>query len=134
MKKMLISTAVVAVLCSPAFAQLSKEDAIKKAETVLESFKAGKTADIVKEFDATMTQALPEAKLKEVWTGLGAQVGAFKAVDERREGQVQGMQAVELILSFEKDRLVMRTVFGKDGKIAGLFFQPVASALLPAGK
>ena len=125
---------LLALAAAPASAQLAKDAAVKKSEAILKNLQDGKTADIVKEFDATMTGALPEAKLKEVWVGLGDQVGAFKSVDDRREGMIQGIQAVELILSFEKAKLVMRTAFDKEGKVSGLFFQPVDKAVLPAGK
>jgi hypothetical protein len=67
----------VAVVCCPVFAQLGKDAAIAKAEAILRNFQDGKTADIVKEFDARMTQELPEAKLKPVWQALVAQFGAF---------------------------------------------------------
>ena len=78
-----------------------------------------------------MTQELPEAKLKPVWSGLVSQFGAFKSISERREGDMQGRQAVELILSFEKDTIVQRVVFDKEGKVAGLVFRPRALAVLP---
>ena len=137
MNKLLIRSALlllVLALVTPVFAQLSKDTAIKKAESVLKSFQDGKTADIVKELDATMTQALPEAKLKEVWAGLVAQFGAFKGIEDRREGTIQGSQVVELICGFEKGKLVQRVAFDKAGKIAGLYFQPESQAVLPASK
>jgi hypothetical protein len=39
-----------------------------------------------------------------------------------------------LILAFEKETIVMRTVFGADGKIGGLVFRPLSMAGLPANK
>ena len=51
-----------------------------------------------------MTEELPEAKLKAVGQALVAKFGAFKSIDERREGQMEGRQAVELFLSFEKEK------------------------------
>ena len=113
---------------------LTKDAAIGKAEAILKNLQEGKTADIVKEFDARMTQELPEAKLKPVWQGLVGQFGAFKSISERREGLMQGRQAVELILSFEKETIVQRAVFDNEGKVAGLVFRPVALAVLPASK
>ncbi len=43
-------------------------------------------------------------------------------------------QAVELILAFEKETIVQRAVFDSEGKVAGLVFLPLASAVLPASK
>ena len=81
-----------------------------------------------------MTQELPEAKLKPVWQALVAKFGAFKSIDERREGQMEGRQAVELFLSFEKEKMIQRAVFDSEGKVAGLVFRPTALAVLPPNK
>ncbi len=116
------------------FAQLPKDAAIAKAEAILGNLQNGKTADIVKEFDARLTQELPEAKLTPVWQALVAQFGAFKSIHERREGQMEGRQAVELFLSFEKDTIIQRAVFDSEGKVAGLVFRPTALAVLPPNK
>jgi hypothetical protein len=113
---------------------MPKDVAIAKGEAILKNLQDGRTADVVKEFDAKMTEALPEAKLKPVWSSLVAQFGAFKQIDERREGQVQGRQAVELILSFQKETVVQRLVFDGEGKVSGIVFQPMSMAVLPPGK
>ena len=126
--------ALVVVLSSPVFAQLARGAAIAKAEAILGNFQNGNTADIVKEFDAKMAQELPEAKLKPVWQALVAKFGAFKSIDERREGQMEGRQAVELFLSFEKEKIIQRAVFDNEGRVAGLVFRPTALAVLPPNK
>ena len=133
---MTAASIVVAVTLSlsPYSTQLSRDVAIAKAETILQHLRDGKTADIVKEFDARMTQDLPEDRLKTAWPGVVQKFGAFKGVTERREGQVEGRQAVELILAFEKETIVQRVVFDKDGKVSGLVFRPLSLAALPAGK
>ena len=53
---------------------------------------------------------------------------------ERREGQMQGRQAVELFLSFEKDTIIQRAVFDGEGKVAGLVFRPTSLAVLPPSR
>jgi hypothetical protein len=133
MKKVVI-IALVLSFCAPVLAQLSKDAAIAKAEAILKSLQDGKTSDIVKEFDARMAQEVPEAKLQPVWAGMVAKFGAFKGISERREGQMEGRQAVELILAFEKETIVQRAVFDKDGKVAGLVFRPLNLAVLPPNK
>jgi hypothetical protein len=129
-----VVVALVVGLCAPAFAQLARDAAIAKAETILENLQNGKSSDIVKELDARMAQELSEARLKPVWAGLVAQFGAFKGIIERREGQMEGRQAVELILSFEKESIVQRAVFDSAGKVTGLVFRPTNLAVLPPGK
>jgi hypothetical protein len=126
--------AIVVGRATPLFAQLAKDAAIAKAEIVLKNLQSGNTADVVKEFDARMSKELPEPKLKPAWATLLAQFGAFKGIDERREGQMEGRQAVELILIFEKDTIVQRVVFDGEGKISGLVFRPKTMSVLPPNK
>ena len=115
-------------------AQLRRDAAISRAEALLKNLQDGRTADIVKEFDERLTKELPEAKLKPVWQGLVSQFGAFQGIAERREGPMQDRQAVELILSFEKQTIVHRTVYDSAGRVAGLVFRPLDGAVLPANK
>ena len=129
-----IIVALVVGLAIPLFAQLSRDAAIAKAEAILKNLQDGKTADIVKDFDARLTQDLPETTLKPAWPGLVAQFGAFKSITDRREGQMKDRQAVELILAFEKETIVQRAVFDTEGKVAGLVFRPLSSAVLPASR
>jgi hypothetical protein len=125
---------LVFATCSPAFAQLTRDAAITKTEAILENLQTGHTAEIVKEFDGKMAQALPASKLEEVWSSVIGQFGAFKGIDERREGRFQNRQTVELFLAFDKETIVMRTVYDGDGKVGGLVFRPKDRAVLPANK
>ena len=54
--------ALVVGLAIPLFAQLSRDAAIAKAEAILKNLQDGKTAEIVKDFDARLTQDLPVAR------------------------------------------------------------------------
>jgi hypothetical protein len=49
-------------------------------------------------------------------------------------GPMQDRQAVELILSFQKQTIVHRTVFDSAGRVAGLVFRPLDAAVLPSNK
>jgi Protein of unknown function (DUF3887) len=134
MKRWWGAIAVIAIMAHAAVvAQLAKDAAIARTEAILDHFQKGNTAEIVKVFDAKLTAALPEEKVKPVWPGIVAQFGPFKSVTERREGRLQDRQAVELVLAFEKDTIVMRAVFDRDGKVSGLVFRPLSGALLPPG-
>lgn len=136
MKKMACLLAIALCVCCsmPLAAQLRPDVAISRAEALLKNLQDARTADIVKEFDERLTKELPEAKLKPVWQGLVSQFGAFKGIAERREGPMQDRQAVELILSFEKQTIVHRTVYDSAGRVAGLVFRPLDGAVLPANK
>jgi hypothetical protein len=130
----IIAAAVVACAVGLASPQLAKDAAIAKAEAILKNLQDGNAADIVKELDAKIAAELPESKLKPAWTGLVGKFGAFKGITERREGLVKDRQAVELFLAFEKETVVQRAVFDKDGKVSGLVFRPVSGSVLPPNK
>ena len=134
MRKLFCIVLLLAALPAPTNAQLSKDSAIAKAEAILKGLQDGNTSAIAKELDDRLSKELPESKLKPVWSGLVAQFGAFKSVVERREGRMQERQAVELILSFEKQTIVHRTVFDASGKVAGLVFRPLDGAVLPPNR
>jgi hypothetical protein len=127
----LVASTLFFSVCTALSAQLTREAAIAKTEAILEHLQEGKTAEVVKEFDPKMAQAVPEEKLQTAWASLVAKFGSFKGIKERREGQVKGRQAVELILAFEKETVVQRAVFEMDGKVSGLVFQPLNMAVLP---
>jgi len=133
----IVHIAIVGVVLgagSPMLAQPAGDGALAKAEAILEDLREGKTANILKAFDAKMAQAIPEAKLQSVWPSVIAEFGAFKSITERRQGEHRGRQTVELILAFEKETIVLRTVFDGDGKVGGLVFRPLSLAVLPASK
>jgi hypothetical protein len=81
-----------------------------------------------------MAKAVPEDRLRAVWDAMSVQFGAVKSIDERRTGELKGLRAAELILTFEQERVVQRVVFDNDGKVAGLVYQPAGMALLPPAK
>lgn len=130
-----ISTCVVVLLLgSGVLAQLDSAATIAKSEALLKNLQDGRFADVYSEFNPTMAKAIPEEKLRAVWAAMNAQFGALKSIDERRSGELKGLRAAELILTFEKERVVQRVVFDNDGKVAGLVYQPVSMALLPPPK
>ena len=133
MTKQLCLTLMLA-FAVPVAAQLADAAAIAKAEAILKNLQDDKAADVFKEFDAKMAQAISEAQLGAVWQSMVGKFGAVKSIDERRVGLLKGMQAVELMLTFDSEKVVQRVVFTNDGRIAGLAFQPASMALLPAVK
>ena len=135
MNRFCIATCVVVLLLgSGVVAQLDSAATIAKSEAILKNLQDGKLADVFREFNPVMAKAIPEEKLRSVWDTMSAQFGALKSIDERRSGELKGLRAAELILTFEKERVVQRVVFDNDGKVAGLVYQPVSMALLPPTK
>jgi hypothetical protein len=125
---------VVLLLGSGVVAQLDSAATIAKSEAILKNLQDGKFADVFSEFNPMMANAVPEEKLRGVWEAMRAKFGALKSIDERRSGELKGLLAAELILTFEKERVVQRVVFDNDGKVTGLVYQPVSMALLPPKK
>ena len=130
-----ISTCVaVLLLGSGVVAQLDSAATLAKSEAILKNLQDGKFADVFREFNPVMAKAIPDEKLRAVWDAMSAQFGVLKSIDERRSGELKGLRAAELILTFEKERVVQRVVFDNDGKVAGLVYQPASMALLPPAK
>lgn len=77
-------------------------------------------------FDDQMKAALPESKLKEIWTTLPQQVGTFQnRSDARLAARKDNYQQVIIPMQFEKMAINMLVVVDVNtGKISGLFFQP----------
>jgi hypothetical protein len=125
--------ALLLVLSSIVSAQ-SDAAAVGRAEAVLKNLQDGRFAEVVAEFNSAVAQAIPEEKLRGVWQMLSGQFGAVKNIEERRSGDLKGYRVVELILAFERERVVQRVAFDGDGKIAGLAYQPASLAMLPAAK
>jgi hypothetical protein len=101
----------------------SLDDPLMRAATgFVDLLAAGKPAQAAAGFDDTMRKALPEQKLREIWTALQAQAGAFR----RRTGvriEAQGAyRAVFVTCEFERAVLEAKVVYDANGLIAGLFF------------
>jgi pimeloyl-ACP methyl ester carboxylesterase len=82
--------------------------------------------DAVKRFDATMTKALPVESLRVVWQSTVQQNGALKRMSQSKKVHVGDYDMVNTPCEFEKATLVVRVVFDKESKVAGLFFLPAA--------
>ena len=119
----LISTLVIAPLSAPASAAAA-EGRAGDAEALVDRLARGDFAAVVAGFDATMTNALPEAKLRAVWAGLLGQAGAFQRRLGSRSERSGAYEIVFVSCRFERAPLDAKVVFSADGKVAGLFFVP----------
>jgi dienelactone hydrolase len=79
-------------------------------------------------FDATMAGALPPEKLGAVWQQIVGQVGAFEAVTGVETSRAGAHTTVLVTCRFARASLVAKVVTDAQGKVAGLFFVPAASA------
>ena len=110
---------------------------VAHARRILELLQQGKATDVAREFNAQMAAALPSETLGQVWSSMGAQVGAFKSELSQQAAGSRAGTTVTLGLQFERTALNMVVSFDADNKISGLQFVPrpveAAAAALPAG-
>jgi hypothetical protein len=132
--KRLVRLVCALLVFAPVLLAQSDSTLIGRAEALLKNLQDGRYAEIVKDFNPAMVKAIPEERLRAVWEMLTAQFGAVKSIEERRSGELKGLRAVELILAFERERVVQRVVFDAEGKIGGLAYNPANMAMLPATK
>ena len=82
-------------------------------------------------FDATVKQALPEAKLREVWQAVQAQAGPFNGQVRTRLEKLAGYDVVFVTCRFGESTLDIKVVFNARRQVAGLFFVPTRPASSP---
>jgi uncharacterized protein len=121
---------LLAVLCIPSMISVAQQPAASDGLTVL----AKQFVDLLakedftnatKNFDATMAKALPEEKMRELWTTLNGQVGAYKKQLATRTEKLGKYDAVFVTCEFERMSLDAKIVFDNQQRISGLFFLPV---------
>lgn len=104
------------------------DDIVSRAKSMVDALAAGDDVSAGQDFDAAMQSALPPDKLKAAWAQLIAQAGAYKQQIGTRTAKFQQYDIVFVAVAFEQANIDVRVVFSTDKKIAGLFFQPAASA------
>lgn len=125
---LLLLASAVAAQAQPA----APADLETKATAMLDALVRGDFEGATRDFDARMLEALPPAKMQELWTTLVAQVGSFQKQAGVRTEEIGGHPGVFVTAVFERMSLDMLVSFDAAGKAAGLFFRPAKEAP-PAG-
>ena len=113
----------------PSFAQQpAKDDLVTLAKQFIDLLAREDFATAVKGYDETMTKVFPEAKTRETWQTIKAQVGAFKRQLGTRTAKLGNYDIVFVTCEFEKMTLDAKIVFNEQRQIAGLGFVPVAQS------
>jgi uncharacterized protein DUF3887 len=97
------------------------ERADARALELFAALAEGRWEDAGRDFDPTMAEALPAAKLADTWTTVVGTVGAHERAGEpfvRRQGDYT---VVDVPLAFEAGDMTGRVAFHGDGTVAGLF-------------
>ncbi|MHB9150639.1 MAG: alpha/beta hydrolase [Thermoleophilia bacterium] len=87
----------------------------------------GSFSEAAGRFDETMRQALPEQKLREVWTQVQQQAGAFQEIIGARAERQSGYDVALVAVRFGTTLLDVRVVYDGERRVAGLFFVPTTS-------
>lgn len=99
-------------------------DLLARAELVVKRLIEGDFAAVASDFDATMSAALPEPKLGEVWASTSAAFGALSEVVEVKQAQKDDHEIAFVHCRFERLSAVIRIVYHRaTEKIAGFFIE-----------
>lgn len=114
----------IALLWSRSAQAQEAHDPAAVATQLLDHMDAGRYAEAEAMFTPGMAQAVPAAKLQEVWESIPAQAGAAGA---RGDATVEPQQDVSLVvvpLHYAQAELVAKVAITGDGRVSGFLIQP----------
>lgn len=80
------------------------------------------------DFDARMLAGLDPGKLAKAWASVGTQLGKLETRGTPQTVMYEGIPVITTPLQFEKGNLAAQVACDNDGKVAGFYLRPVASA------
>lgn len=110
--------------CSNAQSSAGSVDRTAPALAFARSMTEGKFADATKNFDSVMAQSMSADQLKQLWSTLTTQCGAFKQLGSPRSAQEGGFDEVLVPMEFANATVDAKIIFDSDGKIGGLWIVP----------
>lgn len=125
MRSFALALAVIFALWPAAFAEAGRgEEAARRAEAFVDTLVDSRFEEAAAEFDERMTDAMPPAKLQQVWSSLVGQAGAFQERVVSRTEKAGGFQMGIVTCRFERAVLDVKVVYNADGRVGGLWFAP----------
>lgn len=122
---------MIATLCLASLTSCGREETVSgsddltpRAETLVQRLSEGDFNGARTHFDSTMQQALPTERLREAWTGLTRQMGAFQRQVATRTAREQGFSVVYVTCEFERGNAEVKVAFAENQEISGLWFLP----------
>lgn len=100
-------------------------------QAALSAWTQAKYGQVGKDFAPATTEALPPAKLKQAWTGLQEQWGAFKSLGKLKSRTLQGHDVLVAPMTFAKMSAQALVACDASDQIIGLRVVP-ADMLPPA--
>ena len=126
-----VMTGMIAALCLASLTSCGREETVSgpddltpRAETLVHRLSEGDFNGARTHFDSTMQQALPPEGLREAWTALTRQLGAFQRQVATRTAREQGFAVVYVTCEFERGNADVKVAFDQHRKVSGLWFMP----------
>src|ERR1043165_2165538 len=126
-KKNVVGLLLVLSMFSITIVAQTQDDLTSAARAFVELLVKQDFTTAVAQFDDTMKTALPDTKLRETWTAVLAQAGAFKQAGKARTEKRGEYTIVVLTCDFQNAALDIKVVFDQAKRAAGLFFAPAAT-------
>ena len=124
MRTFLVCAAVVlAVLPLPTTAR-QPDDVTTIARANLDGLIKGDYAAVIATFNEKMRAAMPEDKLRGLWTAVQAQVGSYQSMGESRVQPVGNVRAVITPIRFERGSFNIQFAFTPAGTVGGFNLWP----------
>jgi hypothetical protein len=95
-----------------------------RSKTILHELINGRYEGVTADFNPTMKEALPAAKLATVWNDINEKMGTYQSMGEPVQTTEQGYIVVFVPLTFEKGTIRAKLVYDNTNYVAGLFFVP----------
>ena len=123
------SVLFLGLMASPTAAHEPTIDKVQAAaKDFVDQLAAKKFTAATETFDSAMTKAMTSPQLQETWAAVVSSVGKYESQAAVRHQAAGQYDIVFVNCKFAKTSLVVRVVFDKQQKIAGLFFAPVSEA------
>jgi hypothetical protein len=96
-------------------------NAANRARNLFEHYTRHEWTRVREDFDATMSQALPEPALSASWDQVKALAGSFEELGEPLVRQIGAHTVVDVPMRFDRAPMKGRVAYDRDGKVAGFF-------------
>jgi uncharacterized protein len=108
--------------------QTNPQDPQSIGSQIVTQLAARHFSEVELHFDDRMQAALPQEKLATLWDSLLGQAGAFHRIVRTEVTEQQGLRMAIVSCEFEHVALNTKIAVNAQGRVAGLFFVPVAAS------
>lgn len=124
--KRMTAITVTGIVLMTLFASFSfSQDFRAKADRFMQDLTTGKYDSAVVDFSPEVAAQLPASMLKQVWTGVAAQLGGFKGYKFTKSVQADTIISYIYAFEFDKMNLIALLSYNLMGKINGFYFRQV---------